>query len=55
MSGQSAGKCKLREINNQNQGKSGSKVKCVRGPATGRTKGNATKSGGIMQPTRGKK
>lgn len=45
----------LREINNHKQGRSGSKVKTINGPATGQTSGNATKGGGVMQKTRGKK
>ena len=50
MSGQSAGKVKVRETNNYPQGKSGGKVKRLPGPAKGR-KGvvNPTKSGGIYR------
>ena len=43
-----------KEQNNQKQGKSGAKVKQVNGPARGKTSGNATKSGGIFRPTKGK-
>jgi uncharacterized protein YjcR len=43
-----------KEVNNQKQGKSGAKVKRVSGPAVGEASGNATKSGGIFRPTKGK-
>lgn len=43
-----------KEVNNQKQGKSGAKVKRVSGPAVGGASGNATKSGGIFRPTKGK-
>ena len=52
---QPVNKVKYRETNNQTGGKSGSKVKIVKGPAVGHASGNATKGGGIMQPTKGKK
>jgi hypothetical protein len=44
-----------KEVNNQKQGKSGAKVKMVKGPAAGK-RGivNPTKSGGIFRPTKGK-
>jgi hypothetical protein len=49
MAGQSAGKVKYREINNQNGGKSGAKVKQFPGPAKGkRGKVNPTKNGKIF-------
>ena len=52
---QPVSKVPLKETNNHPQGKTGSKVKIVNGPAVGNTSGNATKKGGVMQPTRGKK
>lgn len=48
-------KVKYRETNSQPGGKSGSKVKMKKGPAVGHSSGNATKGGGIMQPTKGRK
>ena len=55
MAGQSAGKVKYNETNNYKQGRSGSKVKTIPGPAKGR-RGvvNPVKSGGIFRPTKGK-
>ena len=41
-----------KEQNNQKQGKSGAKVKMVRGPV-GKQSGNATKSGGVFRATKG--
>lgn len=42
-----------RESSNQPQGKSGAKVKTIKGPANaGNTSGNATKSGGIFRATK---
>lgn len=43
-----------KEVNNQKQGKSGAKVMRKSGPAVGKASGNATKSGGIFRPTKGK-
>jgi len=43
-----------KEVNNQKQGKSGAKVMQKTGPAVGGASGNATKSGGIFRPTKGK-
>ena len=44
-----------KEQNNQKQGKSGAKVKIVKGPAAGnRGIVNPTKSGGIFRATKGK-
>ena len=43
-----------KEVNNYKQGKSGSKVKRVSGPAVGSTSGNKTKGGGINRATKGK-
>lgn len=48
-------KVRVRETNNYKQGKTGSKVKRVSGPAVGHSSSNPTKKGGVMQPTRGKK
>lgn len=58
MAGQSAGKVKYREITNQNQGRSGSKVPIKPGPAKGqrsRMGVNPTKKGGVFRPTKGGK
>jgi len=52
---QNVSKVPYRETNNHKQGKTGSKVKTVNGPANGHASGNPTKGGGVMQPTRGKK
>ena len=52
---QPASRVPLKEINNHPQGRRGSKVKTVSGPAVGHASGNPTKRGGIMQPTRGKR
>lgn len=46
---------KFTEKNNYPQGRSGSKVKIINGPAVGSTSGNPTKGGGVMQKTRGKR
>ena len=43
---------KAKVITNQSQGKSGAKVKQVRGPVP-KQSGNPTKSGGIFRPTKG--
>lgn len=53
--GQPVSKVKYRETNNHPQGRSGSKVKKISGPAVGNASGNATKKGGIMEGTKGKK
>lgn len=42
-----------KEKNNFKQGRSGSKVKTISGSIKGAS-GNATKSGGIFRPTKGK-
>ena len=47
-------RARSKEKNNYNQGKSGSKVKTLKGPAVGSTSGNQIKGGGITEPTRGK-
>ncbi len=52
---QPVSRVKFTEKNNYPQGRSGSKVKRINGPAVGSTSGNATKKGGIMSPTHGKK
>lgn len=52
---QPVNKVKYSETNNYPQGRSGSKVRIISGPAVGNTSGNATKSGGIMEPTKGRK
>ena len=51
---QNVSKVNVKETNNHPQGRSGAKVKIVNGPAVGNTSGNPTKSGGIMEPTKGK-
>lgn len=48
------GRARSKEKNNYSQGKSGSKVKTISGPAVGHTKGNSMKGGAITKPTRGK-
>lgn len=52
---QSVARVPFREVNNHKQGRTGSKVKIISGPAVGRTSGNPTKRGGVMTPTKGKK
>ena len=52
---QPVSKVPLKEKNNHPQGRTGSKVKTVSGPAVGHASSNPTKKGGVMQPTRGKK
>lgn len=44
----------IKETNNQPQGRAGSKVKEIPGPARGKTSGNPTKGGGINRATKGK-
>lgn len=47
-------KVNYKEINNHKQGRMGSKVPQKIGPAVGKSSGNPTKKGGVMQPTKGK-
>lgn len=49
---QGAVKSAMKEKSNYPQGKSGSKVKEIRGPAGHALPGNPTKSGGIYRPTK---
>lgn len=43
-----------KETNNYSGGKSGSKVKCNYGPATGAKHKNPSQSGGVFRATKGK-
>jgi hypothetical protein len=47
-------KVPVKSINNYPQGKSGGGTKKISGPVDRSISGNATKSGGIFRPTKGK-